>query len=131
MREPAPAQETTTTPARLAARPRPVDDDDMAAIVDGERLDNPSERMFSVHRRIHTSQANIEIYTLKDRKLQGRFGSILSPSTLYRSQPMSPIGQVATNSKRAKLVGSPSEGRPIVDRCGLFSLGPAPDLLQI
>jgi hypothetical protein len=57
-REPAPAQETTTTTtARLAARPRPVDDDDMAAIVDGERLDNRSERPFCVHRRIHTSQA--------------------------------------------------------------------------
>jgi hypothetical protein len=27
-------------------------------------------------------------------------------------------------SKRAKLVGSPSESGPIVDRCGFFSLGP-------
>jgi Tripartite tricarboxylate transporter family receptor len=33
-------------------------------------------------------------------------------------------GQAAKNSKRAKLVGSATESGPIVDRCGLFSLGP-------
>jgi hypothetical protein len=52
-REPAPAQETTTrTAARLAARPRPVDDDDMTAIVDGERLDNPVDGLFRFARSL-------------------------------------------------------------------------------
>jgi hypothetical protein len=36
--------------------------------------------------------------------------------------------QAAKSSKPAKLVGSPSESGPIVDRCGFFSLGPKSDI---
>jgi hypothetical protein len=39
-------------------------------------------------------------------------------------------GQAVKNSKRAKLVGSPSGSGPIVDRCGFFSLGPLPDIVM-
>jgi hypothetical protein len=42
-----------------------------------------------------------------------------------RSEPSGRSGRVK-NSKRAKLVGSPSESGPIVDRRGFFSLGPEP-----
>jgi hypothetical protein len=37
----------------------------------------------------------------------------------------------AKNSKRAKLVGSPSEIGPIVDRCGFFRLGLFPDFADV
>jgi hypothetical protein len=58
------------------------------------------------------------------RRLPSSCASAAVPEA--RSEPGGKSARVklAKNSKRAKLVGSPSESGPIVDRCGFFSLGP-------
>jgi hypothetical protein len=54
----------------------------VATIVDGERLDNPSGLPFSVHRRIHTSQAKHR--NIHAERSQASRSFRLDPQFIYR-----------------------------------------------